>query len=335
MPQAESLAAGGFPSWGRLPDRPPVADPLAGIRGIPRRWADLRLKEWVGFTLVHPELFGSMIVQDAKYLTSAELYVHDRASGELHEHAASGGRGALELPRALLSGGECGFRASGFELRYGFDADAGRHTIRVDVAATADAAAVSGELVLDAAQASAPLVVNARLNEHAATMFTHKRVFAVSGMLRVGECEYRFDPARDLAILDEHRSRLPYRASWTWGTFAFRAPGGGIAGANFATRPQPAGEEEESGIWVPGAVEPLSDVTFSPEGAMPLSPWTMRSADGRLDVAFTPEGRKGVRKQFGVVAIEYFQLYGTYRGSVAGIPFDGVHGVCERMRMRS
>jgi hypothetical protein len=319
---------------GRLAERPRNVDRLAGSRGIGRRWQDFRLKEWVGFTLFHPELYGSMIIQDAKYLASAEFYVHERGSGALHEHAANAKRSALELPTELLFGGACGFEASGFSLHYGFDTDAGQHRIRVEIAATAKAAAISGELILDARQASAPLVVDAGLGGRA-RIFTHKRIYPVSGALTVGESGYRFDPARDFAIIDEHRSRLPYRADWTWGTFAFRSDAGEIVGANFAERAQPPGEEEESCIWVPGAAQPLAGIAFTPLSEEPLAPWRVVSADGRLGATSTPEGRKGVHQNFGVVAIDYFQLYGSYVGEVAGFALEGVHGVLEKMRMRA
>lgn len=299
MPVPDTVVAGGTRTWGRLPERPLDVNPLDAYRGLSRRWHDFRLKEWVGFTLFHPELFSSMIIQDAKYLATSEFYVHDRATGMLDEHAANGRRDALALPSAgLLFGGVCRFETPGFQLRYDFDADAGRHSIRTAIAATPKARAISGELT-------------------------------------VGERAYRFEAARDFAIIDEHRSQLPYGTAWTWGTFALRTEAGGIAGANFAARRQPAGSEEESCIWVPGVVRPLSDITFTPASADPLAPWRVTSADGRLDATFTPEGRKGVHQNFGLVAIDYFQLYGSYDGAVAGIPVSGVHGVLEKMRMRA
>jgi hypothetical protein len=62
------------------------------------------------------------------------------------------------------------------------------------------------------------------------------------------------------------------------------------------------------------------------------------SKDGRLDVTFEPEGRKGVKHQLGLFAIDYFQMYGHYRGIIRGADgdhaIDGVHGVCETMRAR-
>jgi hypothetical protein len=114
---------------------------------------------------------------------------------------------------------------------------------------------------------------------------------------------------------------------------------GSPAGANFAARPGVRGEEEESCVWTPAACEPLSDIRFTPAGADPTETWQVSSADGRLDVTFTPEGHKDVKVQLGLFALDYYQMFGTYRGILRSLdgteyPLDGVHGVCESFRAR-
>ena len=68
------------------------------------------------------------------------------------------------------------------------------------------------------------------------------------------------------------------------------------------------------------------------------SPWTVTSADGRLDVSFTPDGHKDVDVNLGIVAMHYRQRYGRYRGTLTTAgrrrPLDGVPGVLEDMRAR-
>ena len=204
--------------------------------------------------------------------------------------------------------------------------------IRFDIAAKNNAPAFTGELRLDAARASAPLSVSSTLAP-GGRIYTDKAIFPAEGAIRLGEETFRFDGARDLAILDEHKSMFPYRTSWLWGTFGLRTAGG-LAGANFAGRASAPGAEEESCIWLPGRCEPLADITFEPESADPLAPWRIRSADGRLDVTFEPDGRKDVRHQLVLFGIDYFQLFGRYRGMLAGTALDGVHGVCESMHAR-
>lgn len=331
----QRLVVDGVRRYGRLTARPLEVNPLDEYAGLRRRLKRLRLKKWVGWTLVHPEVYSSMILQDAHYLASSEIYLRDAATGELHEHARNARGGSLRLPDQLW-GARAGIDKDGYRIRYQLAEPDGVHRVSVDIAATEKDPAFFAELELDGSGASAPLSVSSRLP--GGTMYTHKAVFPASGVYRVGDREIVFDPTRDFAILDEHHSLLPYRTRWVWGTFATRV-GGQIVGANFVDRPELPGEPEESCLWTPGAAEPLADIAFSARTTDPLAPWDIRSADGRLDVVFTPDGRKEVRHQLGLAAIDYFQLYGRYTGSVRstdGTAYDiDVTGVCESMRMRA
>lgn len=334
MPDPDSLVDGRTRRYGRFAARPAIVNPLDEFTGRARLLRRLRLKEWIGFTLLHPDWYSSLIMQDAQYLASSEIYFYDRKTGTLRQHAANGKGGSLGLPDRL-AGSQCSFQRPGYRLEYDFAAGPGRHTLRFNIAATPDAPAFQGELQLDAGHSSAPLSVSSRLP--GGRLYTHKAVFPAEGVLQVGDNTVAFDGTRDLAIIDEHSSMLPYRTAWLWGTFALRAEDG-IAGANFVDRAELPGQEEESCIWTPGACDPLADIEFRQQGTGSLAPWQMTSRDGRLDVTFEPEGRKQVRHQLGVFAIDYFQLFGRYRGTLRGADRShevaGAHGVCESMRAR-
>jgi hypothetical protein len=340
MPGPDSLVDNGLRRYGRFAARPASVNPLDEFTGLARRLRRLRLKEWIGFTLLHPDWYSSLIIQDANYLASSEIYAYDRRAGApagaLHQHAVNGRGGSLAMP-TRLSGGHCSFQRRGYRLGYDFAAAPGRrHILRLDIAATHSAPAIQGELELDAGQSSAPLSVSARL-PGGGRLYTHKAIFPAEGTLRVGDQELVFDGTRDLAIIDEHKSMLPYRTTWLWGTFALHAPDG-IIGANLVDRPEMPGQEEESCLWTPGRCEPLADVEFQQQTGGANPPWHIFSRDGRLDVTFEPEGRKQVRHQLGVFAIDYFQLFGHYRGTLRGADrsyqVDEAHGVCESMRAR-
>jgi Protein of unknown function (DUF2804) len=298
---------------------------------MPRALRRLRLKEWIGFTLIHPGLFCSLIMQDANYLASSEVYAYDRARRALYQHAANARGGSLRLPQEL-PGASPVFAKPGYLLRYDFAAGLERYRLRIDIAATAKAPALAGDLELHRDRASAPLSVSSRLP--GGKMYTHKALFPAEGVLRAGDAEFVFDPSRDLAILDEHKSLFPYRTTWLWGTFGTRVADG-LLGANFVARPAVPGGEEESCVWTPQACEPLTDIVFEQrKPGDPLSAWHVSSRDGRLDVTFEPEGRKDVKHQLAVFAIDYFQLFGRYRGTVGRYQVDSVHGVCESFRAR-
>ena len=329
------LVSEGTRRYGRLTERPGRVNPLDEFSGPERLLRRLRLKEWLGFTLTHPDWASSMILQDAHYLASSEIYAAERGSGVSLQHAANAAGGSLRLPQSL-PGSRPGLRKPGYLLEYEFSDGGGPHRIRIDIAATDSAPAFAGDLELDAARASAPLSVSHKMP--GGRLYTHKALFGVSGTLRAGDAEIVFDPSRDLAILDEHKSFLPYRTRWLWGTFGTRADGAPV-GANFGARPSVPGEEEESGLWVPGACEPLADIAFTPRSSDRMARWSVTSADGRLDADFTPQGRKDVRHQLGLFEIDYFQLYGTYRGTMRSLdgtayPVAAAHGVLESMRAR-
>ncbi|MCN9242352.1 DUF2804 domain-containing protein [Streptomyces sp. RY43-2] len=335
MSTPHRLVEDGIRHWGRLPDRPAVANPLDAYTGLTRRLKSLRLKEWVGFTLLHPDWYSSLIIQDAHYLASSEIYAYDRARGTLHQHAATASGGSPTLPAELLDSA-CHFERDGHRIAYTFSRASARHRIEVGIAATPKAPAIRGCLELDAEAATSPLSVSSRLP--GGSMYTHKAAFPASGALRVGDTEITFDATRDLAILDEHRSLLPYRTTWLWGTFATSTGAGPVVGANFAARPELPGEPEESCLWTPSGCEPLSDIVFEPASVAPSAAWRIASQDGRIDVVFEPEGRKQVKHDLGLFAVDYFQLFGHYRGVLRGAQGDfeikDVHGVCESMKAR-
>jgi len=335
MSTPHRLVEDGIRHWGRLSGRPAAVNPLDAYTSLTRRLKSLRLKEWVGFTLLHPDWYSSLIIQDAHYLASSEIYAYDRAGGTLHQHAANAFGGRPTLPAELLESA-CRFERDGYRIAYSFSRASARHRIELDIAATPKAPAIRGELELDAMSATAPLSVSSRLP--GGSMYTHKAAFPASGVLRVGAAEIAFDSTRDLAILDEHRSLLPYRTNWLWGTFATLTESGPVVGANFAARPELPGEPEESCLWTPSRCEPLSDIVFVPASADPSAAWHIASQDGRIDVVFEPEGRKQVKHNLGLFALDYFQLFGHYRGVLRGAEGDfeikDVHGVCESMKAR-
>ena len=73
MSNPNSLVEGWARRYGRLEARPSNVNPLDEFSGLSWRLRGLRLKEWVGFTLMHPDWYSSLIIQDAHYLASSEI----------------------------------------------------------------------------------------------------------------------------------------------------------------------------------------------------------------------------------------------------------------------
>lgn len=274
-----------------------------------------------------------------RYLPSppAGTNPRDRKTGVLVENSARFPGATLGLPDDLWHGGRCRVATRRYLLCYDFDIDSGTITVRIDCAADQRGPAITGALTLYVEGAAPPLSLSAKLTS-SIDYYTFKQPFPVGGTLTVGDRTYAFERARDFAILDEHRSQFPYSTLWTWGTFAV-AMTGGVVGSNFAQRQELSDDDDESSNWVPGAAEPLAGVQFDVASDDPLSTVRIRDRDGRLDVLFTPAGRKAVKANLVVAAIDYWQLAGTYRGAVTSLAgesysFDDVPGILERMKTR-
>lgn len=114
---------------------------------------------------------------------------------------------------------------------------------------------------------------------------------------------------------------------------------GGVVGSNFVDRTELSDDDDESSNWVPGGVEPLAGVQFDFASDAPLSSANVCDRDRRLEVTFTPAGRKAVKVNLVAAAVDYWQLAGTYRGTVTSLAgesfsFVDVPGVLERMKTR-
>lgn len=66
MGTPDALVTSGARNYGRFDDRVPITNPADAYRGFSRLWHRFRLKEWIGFLLVHPEMSGAMIMQDVR-----------------------------------------------------------------------------------------------------------------------------------------------------------------------------------------------------------------------------------------------------------------------------
>jgi hypothetical protein len=313
---------------------------LADSRILPSRaLRRFRFKEWVGWGITHPDFYLSMIIQDARYLASSALYVYDRRAKRLHEYACTRFDQSVTIAPSPWEG-ECRIEGPGYRLAFEHRLSEGRHVIRVDLDARGEAPAIRGELALRQELAAVePLVVAAPVRPRHA-MYTHKAPMPVSGQLSIGNTEARFDPKRDLANLDEHRALYPYRTSWRWMTFAAFDAAGRIVGANLSDHMMKDEERlNENCTWVDGRIAHLGRVDFELDRARPLAPWRIRARDGRVDLRFAPEAVKYEKRQFGVAAIDYFQVCGTFAGHVADPAgarreVSDVYGVCEKLDTR-
>jgi hypothetical protein len=139
-----------------------------------------------------------------------------------------------------------------------------------------------------------------------------------------------------LAIRGHHDWSAGYmrrHTFWNWGCLAGRLGDGRVVGMNVS-----CGVNEtsftESCFWIDGRLHKVDAVRFAYDRRDLRRPWRLTSFDGRVDLEFHPEGAHAERVNAGIVATDFNQLFGRYRGTLttaAGerVAIDGMLGYAE------
>lgn len=124
------------------------------------------------------------------------------------------------------------------------------------------------------------------------------------------------------------------RTFWNWGCLAGRLADGRIVGLNVSCGVNETGHSENC-FWVDGRLHRLGPVAFDYDRRDLMKTWHLSDSDGRLELEFTPEGGHAEKVNALVVASNFRQLIGRYRGTLATaagerIPIQGQLGYAER-----
>lgn len=306
------------------------------IESAPKTLRRLRLKEWVGFGVLHPELFGGIIIQNAGYAASGTIYLYDRATRRRYEWLIVDAPWHAALPETLWRGeSRCG--RGDREMTFAHSLDDGVHRIHARSTGGRGTPAVSVNLVArQDMRVVDPLVVSLPiLSKH--HTYTHKSPLRLEGRVAIGDRTYDFDPERDRGNLDEQKTFYPYRSRWHWGCFIARSVEGREIMLNVVDQMTPKSEPGEDALWVDGRLSLIAQPAFTADGSN--GDYRVEDATGRVRLRFSAEGAKSERRNWGVVAIDYQQFYGGYSGTITDNDgrvhrVENAFGALERMAAR-
>ena len=286
-----------------------------------------RLIEWYGCGMAHPEMYVAVIVVQAQAMSFTVVYGVDRRSGERFSHHLIG-RSSCAVVSPSPWAGRTEFSSRRGHVHMAHDLAHARHTVTLELARHGPSPAVHGTVVWHEDLARSPaLVALAPHNpwNRGHFVYNHKAQMPISGSLQIGERTLTYDPARDIANLDEVRSHLGLRNHYTWFNFGGIDPQGRIVGLNASDNQQRHPEWGcENAIWAGDNLTVLGPVRldFNPRDLD--APWLGRDAAGRMDVTFTPQG--GMELRLGPLG-QYHQKCGVFNGTLR----DG-HGEIHTVR---
>lgn len=102
---------------------------------------------------------------------------------------------------------------------------------------------------------------------------------------------------------------------WNWGCLAGTTSDGRALGMNVSCGVNETSFTENC-FWLDGILHKLDTVAFDYDPGDLMQKWRLTSGDGRLQLEFTPAGRHIENLDVGLVASNFNQLFGRYRGSL-------------------
>lgn len=333
MPGQKLIQANGLPRFGVL------SEPVDDINYLDfdlrsnmnrrrshfaRRWAFNQF-QFIG--LLSPDLMVGCAIVDLGLVSNAFVYFYDVKADRLSESGFLRPFGVGTRMETSPDTGSCSFVSGKNRFEVSASGPGGHRRLEVELA--------SGEgihVVLSDPADFEPLRVCSRAG-YAGWVYTQKAAgLQVEGSV---DCHGRsWDlSGQTFGTCDWSAGFMRRETFWNWACLAGTAQKGQKLGLNLAAGVNETGFTE-NGFWSDSQFTKVDMVDFRFDRDAPLKPWTMRSADGRVDLRFQPCGKRSERIHAGLIASNFNQAFGHYDGTLQplsgpAIQLSGVPGFAE------
>ena len=337
-PTPPALVVGGRFQIGTFASAIPRINALEAVPAATRWLHGLRLKEWQAFQLMDPDYFIVGAVYAAKVIDLLQIAVVEKRTGRMQKWQRKVAPRRLRIARGLDGTTSTG-RAAG--LCVTFVNEIPRGDLRID--AQCPRGGALPDLSLRATgrcgAAEAGHLVICHPFPSGRALYSHKCIMPGAGILRMGALEHRFDAARSVLILDDHKGFYPFPMAYDWLTTAARDADGRVVGVNLtANQIRDPERYNENALWIGTTVERLPAIRFErPHGVYGI--WHIQDRDGRVDVRFFPTVRNEVHVGPRRILAEYYGPFGSVEGTIVRtngdtVRLDGFFGMGEQKRIR-
>ncbi len=327
-PAPESvLDAAGAPNFGVFAGRVRSSS-YEGLSGRWRRSQPARLaaeKKWQYVAAANRNLVVGAAVVQLGYVGSAFVYVFDRLERRLLVD-----RSFLVPPLfARVSDSPHDAAAELRRVRSRIAIEAGHSSGRFRASLSGG---VEIDLALDTPRGPAPLTAVCPVAPSGVNLTQKSTCVPAEGTVRVGPATYRMSDA--FAVLDYTHGLLARETRWYWASGCGRLADGRMFGLNLVSGFNDGDELHENGLWLDGRLSRTGRATFEFDESNPRLPWRIRTADGAVDLRFTPEGLRAEDVDMKLVVSRYAQPIGSFSGKVRDpdgrtVQVEAVPGITE------
>lgn len=282
------------------------------------RAAGMRIKEW-DYYLIYNDRFGvALTLDDNSYMSMLSASVLDFETPCERTVSPIGAfpMGKTGLPSTSAAGIS---RLKIGKSKFTFTVGEGKRHLVCRLENFLDGKPFEADLWLTEEPEDSMVIATPFPNAPKAFYYNQKIVgMRASGVVRVGEAEYRFDPGESFGMLDWGRGVWTYSNTWYWGA-GHGEVDGHVVGFNIGYGFGDTSAASENMLFVDGKAHKLEKVKFNiPQTADGkddfLSPWTFTSSDGRFEMDFQPIMDRASRTNVLVIESDQHQVFGKFNG---------------------
>lgn len=283
-------------------------------------------KRWVYAAIAADELLVAAAVVRLGYVANAFAFAFDRAAGRI-----VGKFSAVAPPVAARvgdTGGEgCSARFGWMGAHLSIERGRGERDYRLEI--KAPELRVSARLSTETMPSPIGAVASIEGPEGLFNATEKGVLMSTVGEAIAGGRHYDLDGG--LGGYDYTCGLLARHTAWRWAFALGRGRGAERVALNLV---QGFVGEPECSAWVDGELYPLSEGRIDYEPGHPLGPWTVKTADGDVDLRFEPGDMHAEQRDYKLISSRFIQPVGSYSGTIrvpgrGVIELDRVLGVVE------
>ncbi len=262
-------------------------------------------KRWIYLCTVADGVFVAMAVVDLGYACNAFALAYRASEGVLFDRSFVGLPGMGAVTRDEHRRVHARFRHP--KARFVVDWPRDRSTLQAE----ATFGSIAVQLRLDGDAAPPPLTAIAAIEGGRVNVTEKRALQPTQGTLRIGDRELSLNEG--LGGIDYTHGLLARHTAWRWAFLLGTTTTGMAIGMNLV---EGFVGEPECGLFVGRRVLPLREGRFTWRHDDPMQPWRVTTADGAVDLTFTPGGMHAERRNLGIVRSRFVQPMGSFAGTI-------------------
>ncbi|WP_269619592.1 DUF2804 domain-containing protein [Zhongshania sp. BJYM1] len=257
--------------------------------------------------LVSPELIVGVAIVDLKWVSNAFVYLYEPKSQRFEE---------FSFMQPLARKTDIGLRPENGAASFhsgrnsiSISAGSGRRALNVSLSNGVDIAAVIDE------SGSSPLAMCSRAG-YQGWVYTRKTAaLPCKGRVLWAGDEIDLTQIKALASVDWTAGYMRGETFWNWGSMSATLADGRRLGMNLAAGVNETGFTENA-LWLDDRLIKVDMVNFQFSRYLPNSPWRMQSADGIVNLRFTPMGQRKEKINALFIDSNFTQHFGVFDGEI-------------------